>query len=41
MKYRVGLVGVSRGSSLAAPFAALPETEIATLCDLDVPVFGW
>ena len=35
MKYRVGLVGVSRGSSLVRPFGIFPETEITTLCDLD------
>jgi predicted dehydrogenase len=35
MEYRVGLVGVSRGSSLVRPFGIFPETEITTLCDLD------
>jgi predicted dehydrogenase len=35
MAYRVGLVGVRRGSSLVRPFELFPETEIAALCDLD------
>lgn len=35
MKYRVGLVGARRGSSLIRPFGIFPETEITTLCDLD------
>jgi predicted dehydrogenase len=34
-KYRVGLVGANRGSSLAYPFSVFPETEIVALCDLD------
>jgi predicted dehydrogenase len=35
MPYRIGLVGVRRGSSLIRPFEIFPETEIAALCDLD------
>lgn len=35
MRYRVGLVGVSRGSSLVRPFGVFPETEIAALCDVN------
>lgn len=35
MKYRVGLVGARRGSSLVRPFQIFPETEITALCDLD------
>jgi predicted dehydrogenase len=34
-KYRIGLVGVHRGSALAYPFSVFPETEIVALCDLD------
>ena len=34
-KYRVGLVGVNRGSGLAHQFTVFPETEIVALCDLD------
>jgi predicted dehydrogenase len=34
-KYRVGLVGARRGSSLVMPFMMYPETEITALCDLD------
>lgn len=37
MRYRVGLVGVSRGSSLVRPFAVFAETEIAALCDVNQP----
>lgn len=33
MTYKVGLVGVRRGSSLARPFSLFPETEIYALCD--------
>lgn len=33
MTYKVGLVGVRRGSSLARPFGLFPETEIVALCD--------
>jgi predicted dehydrogenase len=35
MRYRVGLVGVRRGSSLVRPFEVFPETTITALCDLD------
>ena len=34
-KFRIGLVGVNRGSGLAHLFTVFPETEIAALCDLD------
>jgi predicted dehydrogenase len=34
-KYKVGLVGVARGSGTVAPFGYLPETEISALCDLN------
>ena len=34
-KYRIGLVGARRGSSLVSPFMLYPETEITALCDLD------
>jgi predicted dehydrogenase len=33
--YRIGLVGVNRGSGLVHPFSVYPETEIAALCDVD------
>ena len=33
--YRIGLVGVNRGSGLVHPFSILDETEIAALCDLN------
>lgn len=34
-KYRIGLVGANRGSSLVNPFSVFPETEIVALCDLN------
>ena len=34
-RYKVGLVGVNRGSGLVHPFSIFPETEIAALCDLN------
>ena len=34
-RYRVGLVGAHRGSSLVSPFQAFPETQITALCDLN------
>jgi predicted dehydrogenase len=33
-KYKVGLVGVRRGSSYLSVFANNPRTEIAAVCDL-------
>lgn len=33
--WRIGLVGLSRGPSLASQFAAHPDAEVAALCDLD------
>lgn len=35
MPYKVGLIGVRRGSSLVRPFQLFPETEITALCDLN------
>jgi predicted dehydrogenase len=35
MTYKVGLVGVRRGSSLVRPFEIFPETEITALCDMN------
>lgn len=40
MAYRVGLVGVSRGSSLVRPFGLFPETKISALCDLNEQRLG-
>lgn len=34
-KYKIGLVGANRGSSLVNPFSVFPETEITALCDLN------
>ena len=34
-QYKVGLVGVSRGSGTVAPFSLYPETKITALCDLN------
>lgn len=33
--YKIGLVGVRRGSSLVRPFDVFPETTISALCDTD------
>ncbi len=33
--YKIGLVGVSRGSGTVAPFSYFPETKITALCDLN------
>lgn len=33
--YKVGLVGLRRGSSLVRPFELFPETEITALCDVN------
>jgi len=35
VKYRVGLVGASRGAALVHPFSVFPETEVTALCDLN------
>ena len=34
-KYKIGLVGVNRGSGLVNPFSIFPETQITALCDLN------
>ena len=33
--WRIGLVGLARGPSLASQFAAYPDAEVTALCDLD------
>ena len=35
MTYKIGLIGVNRGSGLVHPFAVFPQTEITALCDLN------
>jgi predicted dehydrogenase len=39
MAYRVGVVGMRRGMSLAQVFAVMPDCDVVACCDLD-PSFG-
>ena len=34
-KFRIGSVGAGRGRSYFSPFAAMAETEVIAICDLD------
>jgi len=34
-KFRIGIVGAGRGRSYFSPFAAMAETEVIAICDLD------